>query len=147
MNYTVINWDDSLHIVDEEAFPVYHLDQQSLQKLTQADNATCSGCIFHLASYGALPTDILYQIASFIQKQFAGLNIDWFTTFYYVERNSYITTAFRMKEMLEENNYGFAENRLQRFSVFEKTEQVENIDAVLLKIVMMNMINFNVKVR
>jgi hypothetical protein len=145
MNYTVIDRDEALHIVNDESLPVYFLDQISLQKIVQTNDAICSGCIFHLASYGALPTSVLYQVASYIQKHFSYLNIDWFTTFYYVERNSYLTVAFRMKEMLEEKDQGYAHNRLQSFSAFEATELVEGIDSILLKIVMMNMINFKVK--
>ncbi len=147
MNYSVIKWDNNLHIVDNEASPVYHLDQVSLQTLAKTENITCSACIFHLASYGILPTQVLYQIAAHIQESFDGLNIDWFTTFYYVEKNSYLTTAFRMKEMLEEKEAGYAENRLQIFSDFEENELVRGLDSILMKIVMMNMINYNVKVK
>lgn len=147
MNYSVIKWDNDLHIVDDDAFPVYHLDRDSLQTLAKTENMTCSACIFHLASYGVLPTQVLYEVAAHIQNVFGALNIDWFTTFYYVEKNSYLTTAFRMKEMLEEKGAGYAENRLQLFSDFEENEVVPGIDAILMKIVMMNMISYNVKVR
>lgn len=147
MNYSVIKWDSDLHIVDDEAFPVYHLDKESMQTLAKTENITCSACVFHLASYGILPTQILYQVAAHIQSTFTDLHIDWFTTFYYVEKNSYLTTAFRMKEMLEENEEGYAENRLQVFSDFEDREPVLGIDSILMKIVMMNMINYNVKVK
>ena len=146
MNYSVIKWDDDLHIVDDEALPVYHLDKDSLQTLAKTESITCSACIFHLASYGILPTEILYQIAAHIQCTFDSLKIDWFTTFYYVEKNNYLTTAFRMKEMLEVSGDGYLENRLQIFSDFEENEPVQGIDAIIMKIVMMNMINHNVKV-
>ncbi len=147
MNYTVINWEEMLHIIDEDAHPIYHLDGETLQKLSCVDNVNCSACIFHLASYGILPTNILYQIASHIQKQFPMLQIDWFTTFYYVEKVSYVNIAFGMKEMLEQKEIGYDENRLSRFIEFEEHDPVEGTDAILLKIVMMNIINFNVTIR
>ena len=136
-----------LHIVDEDAHPIYHLDNETMQKLSFVDEAACSACVFHLASYGLLPNSALYQVAAYIQKQFPNLQIDWFTTFYYVERVSYVNIAFCMKEMLEEGSAGYGENRLMRFIEFEENDTLENTDTVLLKIVMMNIINFNVKVR
>ncbi len=147
MNYSVINWDEMLHIVDEDAHPIYHLDGETLQKLSQVDNVNCSACIFHLASYGILPTSVLYQIASHIQKFFPTLQIDWFTTFYYVEKVSYINLSFRMKEMLEEKESGYENDRLSRFIDFEENDPVEHTDTLLLKIVMMNIINFDVKIK
>ncbi len=146
MNYTVINWEEMLHIIDEDEHPIYHLDGETLQKLSTIDNTNCSACIFHLASYGVLPAPILYQIASHIQNHFPFLQIDWFTTFYYVERISYLSIAFRMKEMLEHKE-PVEENRLNRFIEFEELDPVENTDTILLKIVMMNIIHYNVKIR
>lgn len=147
MSYTVISWDEMLHIIDEDEHPIYHLDGETLQKLSFIDNTNCSACIFHLASYGVLPTHILYQIASHIQRQFSSLQIDWFTTFYYVERVSYVNMAFRLKEMLELGEPAYNETRWSRFIEFEKNDPVESSDAILLKIVMMNIINFKVKIR
>ena len=147
MNYSVINGADMLHIVDEDAHPIYHLDPETLQKLSFIDEANCSACIFHLASYGVLPGSALYQVASYIQKHFPQLQIDWFTTFYYVERVSYVNTAFRMKELLEAGDTGYEDSRLSRFIEFEENDMLENADTILLKIVMMNIINFNVKVQ
>lgn len=147
MNYTVVSWEEMLHIIDEDAHPIYHLDGETLQKISYIDNANCSACIFHLASYGVLPGNILYQIASHIQRQFPYLQIDWFTTFYYVEKVSYVNMAFRMKEMLEHKEPAYDETRLARFIEFEENDPVENTDAILLKIVMMNIINFDVKIR
>ncbi len=147
MNYSVINWDDMLHILDEDAHPIYHLDGETLQRLSLVDNVNCSACIFHLASYGILPTSVLYQIASHIQKYFPLLAIDWFTTFYYVEKVNYTNMAFRFKEMLEEKSGNYDDNRLSRFIAFEENDPVEHTDAILLKIVMMNIISFNVKIR
>ncbi len=146
MNYTVINWEEMLHIIDEDEHPIYHLDGETLQKLSTIDNANCSACIFHLASYGALPNPILYQIASHIQKQFPFLHIDWFTTFYYVERISYVNLSFQIKEMLDHKAL-IDENRLHRFIEFEQNDPVENTDTILLKIVMMNIIHYNIKMR
>lgn len=146
MNYTVINWEEMLHIIDEDEHPIYHLDGETLQRLSTIDNANCSACIFHLASYGVLPNPILYQIASHIQKQFPFLQIDWFTTFYYVERISYVNLSFQMKETLELAE-PFEGNRLNRFIEFEEHDPVENTDTILLKIVMMNIIHYNIKIR
>ena len=147
MNYTVISWENMLHIIDEDAFPVYRLDRELLQSLSFTDEANCSACIFRLASAGTLPTVVLYQVAAYIQKHFSQLNIDWFTTFYHVEKNSYLSLSFQMKEWLE-NNYTDNNNmRCERFLAFEETEPVEHLDAILLKIVMMNIINFDVKMR
>lgn len=147
MNYTVIGCDDMLHIVDEDAFPVYRLDKESLQMLSFNDDANCSACVFRLASSGMLPMQVLYKVAAYIQKHFPRLNIDWFTTFYHVEKNSYLSLSFRMKEWLENNYTDSNDVRCERFLAFEETEPVENLDSVLLKIVMMNIINFDVKMR
>ena len=147
MNYSVSNWDDMLRIVDEDEHPIYYLDVETMQRLSFVDNVNCSACIFHLASYGLLPNGILYQIAAHIQKHFPLLQIDWFTTFYYVEKVSYINMAFCMKELLEEKDGSYNDDRLSRFIAFEENDPVEHTDAILLKIVMMNIINFDVKVR
>lgn len=147
MNYRVVNRDDTVHILNEEAFSVCHLDADMLQALSYTDDANCSACIFMLASSASFPVPVLYKVASYIQKQFPELGIDWFTTFYHVEKNSYLSLAFRMKEWLEETHREEAEHRYSRFSDFEQHEPVENVDAILLKIVMMNIINFDVKMR
>ncbi len=147
MRYSIINRDDVLHIVDDEAFSVYQLDDQSLQKISFKDGAVCSASIFYLASYGIVPTYVLYEIASYIQKKYPQLQIDWFTTFYFVEKNSYLNIAFQMKEMLENSRTESQDLRLCRFIEFEERDDIENLNAIILKIAMMNIINFDVKIK
>jgi len=148
MNYKVVSNDYSISVLEEESFPLYTLDQPMMQELTEIEGAVCAACILQLSDNSQLPTHVLYEIAFFIQKQYPYLNIDWFTTFYYVEKESYLRTAFEIKELLEGKieDEG-AVNKKQRFSKFESYELVYDIDTVILKIVMMNIINFNVIVR
>ena len=147
MKYTVISCNGMLHIIDEDAFPVYRLDKKLLQMISDTDDTKCSACIFNLAYSGILPTGVLYQVAAYIQKHFSQLNIDWFTTFYHVEKNSYLNLSFCMKEWLENNHIGCHEQRSERLLAFEKAEPVEHLDSILLNIVMMNVINFDVRIR
>ena len=148
MNYKVVSNDYSISVLEEETFPLYTLDQQMMQELTEIEGAVCAACILQLSDNSQLPTHVLYEIAFFIQKQYPYLNIDWFTTFYYVEKESYLRTAFEMKELLEAKvDEDVAESREKRFAKFESYELVYDIDTVILKIVMMNIINFNVIIR
>ena len=147
MSYSVLNCDNYLHIIDEDAFPVLRLDDAQLRKISYTDGAVCSGCILKLACSHVYPTELLYQIAAYIQQRFAYLEIDWFTTFYHVEKTSYLSIAFEMKEMLEHNAIDSEEALILRIAEFENNECVEYIDAIILKIAMMNIINFNVQVR
>ena len=148
MNYKVVSNDYSISVLEEETFPLYTLDQQMMQEITEIEGAVCAACILQLSDNSQLPTHVLYEIAFFIQKQYPYLNIDWFTTFYYVEKESYLRTAFEMKELLEAKvDEDVAENREKRFAKFESYELVYDIDTVILKIVMMNIINFNVIIR
>jgi len=74
--------------------------------------------------------------------------MDWFTTFYYVEKESYLRAAFAMKELLEGRTEEDDEiKKRERFGKFESYELVYDIDSVILKIVMMNIINFNVIIK
>src|SRR4051812_7388632 len=148
MNYKVVSNDYSISVLEEETFPLYTLDQQMMQELTEIEGAVCAACILQLSDNSQLPTHVLYEIAFFIQKHYSYLNIDWFTTFYYVEKESYLRTAFEMKELLEGKvNEEGAPNRKKRFEKFESYELVYDIDTIILKIVMMNIINFNVIIK
>ena len=147
MNYSIISCDNILHIIDEDAFPVCHLDDEKMQSLSEIEGINCSACILQLASYGIMPTNVLYQVASHIQKRFGDLRIDWFTTFYHVEKNSYLNIAFSMKEWLEQKGIFDDETRFSRYIEFQKNEPIDCLDTILLKIVMMNIINFDVKIR
>jgi len=134
--------------LEGDSFPLYTLDQQMVQEISDIEGANCAACILQLSDNSQLPTHVLYEIAFFIQKQYPYLNIDWFTTFYYVEKESYLRTAFKMKELLEGVSEEDAkERRKARFEKFESYELVYDIDTVILKIVMMNIINFNVIIR
>ena len=139
MNYKVVSNDYSISVLEEETFPLYTLDQQMMQELTEIEGAVCAACILHLSDNSQLPTHVLYEIAFFIQKQYPYLNIDWFTTFYYVEKESYLRTAFEMKELLEGRTEDDNEEKEKRFEKFESYELVYDLDTVILKIVMMNM--------
>jgi hypothetical protein len=148
MNYKVVSNDHSISVLEEESFPLYTLDQQMVQELTDIEGATCAACILQLSDNSQLPTHVLYEIAFFIQKQYPYLNIDWFTTFYYVEKESYLRAAFEMKELLEgRTTEESKEMRKNRFEKFESYELVYDLETVILKIVMMNIINFNVIIR
>jgi hypothetical protein len=148
MNYKVVSNDHSISVLEEDYFPLYTLDQQMVQELTDIEGANCAACILQLSDNSQLPTHVLYEIAFFIQKQYPYLNIDWFTTFYYVEKESYLRVAFEMKELLEGHwEERGDEMRKKRFEKFESYELVYDIDTVILKIVMMNIINFNVLIR
>jgi len=148
MNYQVVSNNHIITVLEDDSFPLYTLDQQMVQELTHIEDAACAACILHLSDNSQLPTHVLYEIAFYIQKQYPYLGIDWFTTFYYVEKESYLRTAFEMKELLEgrieeEND----ESRKKRFEKFESYELVYDLDTVVLKIVMMNIINFNVIIK
>ena len=148
MNYKVVSNDYSISVLEGDSFPLYTLDQQMVQEISDIEGANCAACILQLSDNSQLPTHVLYEIAFFIQKQYPYLNIDWFTTFYYVEKESYLRTAFKMKELLEGVSEEDAkERRKARFEKFESYELVYDIDTVILKIVMMNIINFNVIIR
>jgi hypothetical protein len=147
MNYKVVSNDHSISVLEGDAFPLYTLDQQMVQEITEIEGATCAACILQLSDNSQLPTHVLYEIAFFIQKQYPYLNIDWFTTFYYVEKESYLRAAFELKELLEGRTEEDTEMRKNRFSKFESYELVYDLDTVILKIVMMNIINFNVIIR
>jgi hypothetical protein len=148
MNYKVVSNDHSISVLEEESFPLYTLDQQMVQELIEIEGANCPSCILQLSDNSQLPTHVLYEIAFFIQKQYPYLQIDWFTTFYFVEKESYLRTAFEMKELLEGHwQERDEEMRAKRFERFESYELVYDLDAVILKIVMMNIINFNVLIR
>src|SRR3954451_5244626 len=138
MNYKVVSNDYSVSVLEEDLFPLYTLDQQMMQELTEIEGAVCAACILQLSDNSQLPTHVLYEIAFFIQKHYSYLNIDWFTTFYYVEKESYLRAAFEMKELLEGRTEEGEEIRKMRFSKFESYELVYDIDTVILKIVMMN---------
>jgi hypothetical protein len=143
MNYKVVSNNHIITVLEDELFPLYTLDQQMVQEISDIEGAACAACILHLSDNSQLPTHVLYEIAFYIQKQYPYLCIDWFTTFYYVEKESYLRTAFDMKEWLEgrteeEND---EESRKKRFEKFESYELVYDIDTVILKIVMMNIIN------
>ena len=118
-----------------------------LQELTHIEGTACASCILNLSDTTQLPTHVLYEIAFFIQQQYPYLNIDWFTTFYYVEKESYLKVAFEMKELLEGRSASDEAARDKRFSKFESYELVHDIDTIILKIVMMNIINFNVIIK
>lgn len=148
MNYKVVSNDYSISVLEGDSFPLYTLDQQMVQEISDIEGTNCAACILQLSDNSQLPTHVLYEIAFFIQKQYPYLNIDWFTTFYYVEKESYLRTAFKMKELLEGVSEEDAkEKRKARFEKFESYELVYDIDTVILKIVMMNIINFNVIIR
>src|SRR3954468_1877694 len=138
MNYKVVSNDHSISVLEEDSFPLYTLDQHMMQEITEIEGAVCASCILQLSDNSQLPTHVLYEIAFFIQKQYQYLNIDWFTTFYYVEKESYLRTAFEMKELLEGRHAEAGdETKKKRFSKFESYELVYDLDTVILKIVMM----------
>src|SRR5690349_18998270 len=139
MNYKVVSNDHSISVLEGDSFPLYTLDENMLQELAHIEDIACAECILHLSENTQLPTHVLYEIAFYIQKQYPYLNIDWFTTFYYVEKESYIKTAFQMKELLEGRQEGEdGEEKAKRFEKFESYELVYDLDTVILKIVMMN---------
>ncbi len=148
MNYKVVSNTHSIAVLEGDTFPLYTLDEQTVQELVALEGSSCSACILNLSDTSQLPTHVLYSIAFYIQKQYPYLYIDWFTTFYYVEKESYLKSAFRLKEMLE---YGGEEaeedKRKKRFESFEGYELVNDIDTMILKIVMMNIITFNVIIK
>lgn len=148
MQYKVIKSNDTLNIIDEEGFPLYRLSSDTLQESSIIEGSNCPECILQLASSYTLPTYVLYKIAFYIQKNYPYLHFNWFTTFFYVEKRSYLRTAFDIKDRLEN---GFAQDdeqdKMDRFVEFEENEPVDNINIVILKIVMMNIINFNVMIR
>lgn len=148
MNYSVVSNNHSIAVLEDESLPLYTLDKPMMQELTHIEGAACAACILHLSDNSQLPTAVLYEIAFYIQQQFPYLNIDWFTTFYYVEKESYLRTAFQMKEMLEGRTGNEQDElRAKRFDKFESYELVHDIDTIILKIVMMNIINFNVIIK
>ena len=148
MNYKVVSNNHSISVLEGDAFPLYTMDKHMLQELTHIEGTACASCILDLSDNSQLPTHVLYEIAFFIQQQYPYLNIDWFTTFYYVEKESYIKTAFRMKELLEGRSGDEDDAAKQRrFEKFESYELVHDLDTLILKIVMMNIINFNVIIK
>lgn len=147
MNYKVVSNNHSISVMEGDHFPLYTLDKPTVQELTHIEGAACASCILHLSDNTPLPTAVLYEIAFFIQQQYPYLNIDWFTTFYYVEKENYLKVAFEMKEMLEGKTAADEGTRQKRFEKFESYELVHDIDTVILKIVMMNIINFNVIIK
>src|SRR5699024_2375116 len=119
----------SISVLEEDSFPLYTLDPQMVQEIADLEGATCAGCILQLSDNSQLPTHVLYEIAFFIQKQYPYLNIDWFTTFYFVEKESYLRAAFEMKELLEgRTNEEDDEIRKKRFEKFESYELVYDLD-------------------
>lgn len=147
MNYKVVSHNHSISVLEGDTFPLYTLDKQMVQELTHIEGAACASCILHLSDNTQLPTQVLYEIAFFIQQQYQYLNIDWFTTFYYVEKENYLKVAFALKEMLEGRTAADESTRQKRFEKFESYELVHDIDTIVLKIVMMNIINFNVIIK
>lgn len=147
MKYKVVSNNDSISVLEGDSFPLYTLDKQMLQELTHVEEAACCTCILDLSDTSQLPTHVLYEIAFYIQKEYPYLCIDWFTTFYYVEKESYLRAAFAMKELLEGRNEEKDEQRDKRFQKFESYELVYDIDTFILKVVMMNIISFNVIIK
>jgi hypothetical protein len=148
MNYKVVSDNHSISVLEGDAFPLYTMDKHMMQELTHIEGTACATCILNLSDTSQLPTYVLYEIAFFIQQQYSYLNIDWFTTFYYVEKESYLKIAFKMKEMLEGRRIDTDDaTRERRLDKFESYELVHDIDTVILKIVMMNIINFNVIIK
>lgn len=148
MSYSIIKNNNAVSVIDQDTVPLYKLDKESMHQLTSIDGSTCSACILQLAATSVLPNNILYEIAFFIQKNYAYLYIDWFTTFYHVEKASYINTAYEMKMLLEGKETGLEmRNKIDELAAFEENELVDDVDTAILKIVMMNIINFNVIIR
>ncbi len=145
MPHQIISHNNSLHIIDEDAFPVCHLDAETLQELIHSEDAVCSGCLIHLASGSLLPTDVLYNVAILIQRRFPHLQIDWFSTFYIVEKIHYLKLAFHMKEMLEcDVATGDEEQRWRSFEEFSTDEMRDETDKLVHRIVIMNLVDFDV---
>ncbi len=145
MQYQVISSNNLLHIIDEDAFPIFRFGHDSLQEVRITDGCVCSECIFHLSASGKVPNDVLYKVAFFIQQYFPELYIDWFATFYYVEKTCYLKTSFEITEMLEGYpSHGDEKNMLRRYEAFEENEIVDDADDKILRIVKMNIIEFNV---
>lgn len=148
MNYKVISNNHSIIVLEENSFPLYTIDEEKLQELATIEESACSACILNLSDARVLPTQVLYKIAFYIQKHYPYLSIDWFTTFYYVEKESYLRTAYAMKELLEKGEAQCeTSQRAKAFDAFESYELVHDIDTIILKIVMMNIITFNVIIK
>lgn len=147
MNYQVVSNNHTITVLEGDTFPLYALNKQMVQEITHIEGAACAASILHLSDNSKLPTQVLYEIAFYIQKEYPYLNIDWFTTFYYVEKESYLRAAFEIKELLEGKTAEEDNGRKKRFEKFESYELVHDIDTLILKIVMMNIINFNVIIK
>ena len=147
MKYQVVSNNQTISVLEGDLFPLYTLDKEMAQELLDIEGSACATSILHLSDNSQLPTHVLYEIAFYIQKEFSYLNIDWFTTFYYVEKESYLKSAFEMKELLEGRTEDDDEEKEKRFEKFESYELVYDLDTVILKIVMMNIINFNVIIK
>ncbi|TKK64776.1 hypothetical protein FC093_21755 [Ilyomonas limi] len=148
MNYQVVSNNHTITVLEDDAFPLYTLSKETVQEIADIEGTACAECILNLSDHSQLPTNVLYEIAFYIQRDYPYLCIDWFTTFYYVEKESYLRTAFVMKELLEEGvDNADDEQRKKRFEKFESYELVYDTDTVILKIVMMNIINFNVIIK
>jgi hypothetical protein len=139
--------DERLGILDEEGFPVYSIDKNSLGAILQVEGAPCSECILQLAHSSFITTRLLYRIAFLIQKNFPENGIDWFTTFYHVEKTDYLQKAFYLKLLLENEKIEEKDNNAKEMAAFMENELVYDVDTKLLKIVMMNLLSHNVIVR
>ena len=145
MPYKVQMSDDKLGILDHEDFPVYMIDKKSLPKILKVDGAPCSECVIKLSSSSYVTIKLLYRIAYHIQKNFPDNEIDWFTTFYHIEKSDYLEVAFRLKGLFEGfNPDGNHADKIEQMTEFLENESVEDIDTKILKIVMMNLIDYNV---
>ena len=147
MDYKIKMNEERLGILDEEGFPVYSIDKNSLGDILQVDGAPCSECILQLTHCSFITTRLLYRIAFQIQKSFPENGIDWFTTFYHVEKTDYLQKAFYLKLMLENKEIEEQKGDVKEMAAFMENEIVYDVDTKLLKIVMMNLLSHNVIVR
>lgn len=147
MNYKIKMNEERLAIMDEEGFPVYSIERDSLGSILEVDGAPCSECILQLTHCSFITTRMLYKIAFHIQKAFPENGIDWFTTFYHVEKTDYIQKAFYLKLLLENEVIEDQKKKVKEMAAFVEEELVYDVDTKLLKIVMMNLLSHNVIVR
>src|SRR6478672_11533585 len=144
MNYKIKLNGDRLGIVDEDNFPVYSIDKNSLSNIMEVDGAPCAECILQLTHCSFITTRLLYKIAFHIQKNFPENSIDWFTTFYHVEKTDYLQKAFYLKVLLENDRPEDQKNSVKEMAAFVEEELVYDVDTKILKIVMMNLLSHNV---
>lgn len=148
MQYKVQMSENKLGILDNDDFPVHMIDKNSLPAILKVDGAPCSECIIKLSSSSYINMQLLYKIAYHIQKNFPENEIDWFTTFYHIEKSDYLEAAFRFKALLEGVSDDIRnEDRLEEMTDFLENDPVDDVDTKILKIVMMNLICYKVITR